>query len=228
MGLRYRTIRAAASALLVAAAVGTGGMTGMASVLAADPAMVSVAGHLVDGAGSPLGGVHLTIVEELPPDGGIAAFPVTTGSDGSFAADLYAWGTAAAPVSVTIATDPDQEIEVVGESCTQTWGVSASDARALTLAEAAPEPMTVTASTTLLGEVCGTTGTPGGGNTGGTSGGSSGGGGSHLTPPPTDASIVRADASADRLGPALTLGFLAGLALVSAFLLPRRGARRRR
>ncbi|HET7473313.1 MAG TPA: hypothetical protein VFJ71_09330 [Candidatus Limnocylindrales bacterium] len=224
MGLRYRSIRAGATALVVAAAVGSGGMTGMASALAADPGTVSVAGHLVDGAGSALAGVHLTIVEELPPDGGIAAFPLTTGSDGSFGADLYAWGTAAAPASVTIATDPDQEIDVIGGSCTQTWGVTVSDARELALAEAAPDPLTVTATTTLLGEVCGTTGTPGGGSTGGNSGA---GGGSERTPPPTDSGAAPA-AGSDRLGAALTLGFLAGVVLVSAFLLPRRRAGRSR
>ena len=39
---------AGATALVVAAAVGSGGMTGMASALAADPGTVSVAGHLVE------------------------------------------------------------------------------------------------------------------------------------------------------------------------------------
>ncbi len=37
MALQYRTIRAAASALLIALAMGAGGMTGMTSALAADP-----------------------------------------------------------------------------------------------------------------------------------------------------------------------------------------------
>lgn len=37
MALQYRTIRAAASALLIAVAMGAGGMTGMTSALAADP-----------------------------------------------------------------------------------------------------------------------------------------------------------------------------------------------
>ena len=224
MGLSYRTLRAGASALLVAAAVGTGGMTGTASVLAADPGTVALAGRLVDGSALPLGGVQLTITEELPPDGGIAAFPVTTGADGSFGADVYAWGTAAAPASLSISAGDGQEIQVIDGSCTRTWGVTVSDSRQVALAEAAPEPLTVPATTTLLGEVCGTTGTPGGGNPG--SGG--GGGGAELTPPPTDASVARLTGGADRIGPALTIGFVLGLLLASAFLLPRRDSRRSR
>jgi len=218
VGLSYRSIRAAGPALLVALAVGTGGMTGMASALAVDPVTVPLAGFLVDGSGTPLGGVHLTIVEELPPDGGIAAFPVTTAGDGSFRADLYAWGTTQAPATVTIQTGPDEELEVIGDTCSRTWSVAVSDLRQLALAEAAPEPITVTATTTLLGEVCGTTGTPGG---------NTGGGSSHLTPPPTDVRLARNGAGSERLGPALTIGFVLGLVLTTAFLLPRPGSRRR-
>ena len=160
MGLQYRAIRAAASALLVAAAVGTGGMTGMTSTLAADPATVGLTGTLVDGGGAPIAGVHLVITEELPPDGGIAAFQATTGADGSFAADVYAWGTADAPASLTIATPADEAIEIVGETCSQTWGVQVRSAEDVALADGAPSPLALTATTTLLGEVCGTTATP--------------------------------------------------------------------
>src|SRR5262249_41127688 len=127
VGLSYRSIRAAGSALLVALAVGTGGMTGMASALAVDPVTVPLAGSVVDGSGTPLGGVDLTIVEELPPDGGIAAFPLTTAADGTFGADLYAWGTAAAPVTITIKTAPDTQVEVIGDTCSQTWSVDVTD-----------------------------------------------------------------------------------------------------
>ena len=218
MGLSYRTIRAAGSALLVAAAVGTGGMTGMASALAADPGTVAVSGSLVDGAGHPLAGIHLTIVEELPPDGGIAGFPVTTGEDGSFGADLFAWGTADAPATVTIKTDPGQELTVIGDACSQTWGVTAADRREVALAAGPPDALSVTASTTLVGEVCGTTATP--------PPGAGGAGNAQRTPPPTDSTLGRAG-SPDRLGPALTLGFVLGLVLATAFLLPRPGSRRR-
>jgi hypothetical protein len=222
VGLSYRSIRAAGSALLIAVAVGAGGMTGMASALGADPTMVAVAGTLVDGSGQPLGGIHLTIEEELPPDGGIAAFPVTTAGDGTFAADLYAWGSVDAPAAVTVETAADEQLTVESGSCSQTWGVLARDRRELALAEAAPEPLVVTATTTLLGEVCGTTGTPGGGN-----GSTGGAGGAQITPPPTDADLASSNASRDRLGPALTLGFVLGLALASAFLVVRPGTRRR-
>jgi hypothetical protein len=198
--------------------MGTGGMTGMGSALAAEPTTVAVSGTLVDGSGHPLGGVHLTIVEELPPDGGIAAFPVTTGTDGSFGADLYAWGTAAAPASVSIETAAGEELTVEGDSCSRTWGVTVSDHHDWALSEAAPEPLTVTAATTLLGEVCGTTGTPGGG--------SSNGGGANLTPPPTDATL-RAAGAGDRLGPALTIGFVLGLIIAAGLLVPKPGSRRR-
>ncbi|MBA2719694.1 MAG: hypothetical protein H0U52_10705 [Chloroflexi bacterium] len=66
------------------------------------------------------------------------------------------------------------------------------------------------------GGVAGATGTPG---TGGNAG---------LTPPPTDAVALRVVAQPDRLGPALTLGFLIGLIAAALVLSPRPGSRRRR
>ena len=212
MGRGYRRVRAAAAALLIAAAAGAGGTTGMVSALAADPSTVTLAGTVVDASGAPFAGVELVIQEELSDDGGLAAFHATTGADGSFSADVYPWGTAAAPATITIRTA--QDIVRVGDSCSQTWGVATTVD--LALAEAAAEPLTIAA--TLLGEVCGTTGSPGG-NTGG-------GGGAHLTPPPTDVSAAALGSTADRSGPALTVGFVVGL-LLAALVLPRPGARRR-
>lgn len=225
MGLGNRRIRAAGSALLVAAAVGAGGMTGMASALAADPLTVALNGSLVDDSGAPLGGVHLTIVEELPPDGGIAAFPVTTASDGSFSADVYAWGTEAAPASVTISTAPDESIVVEADSCSRTWSVTVADHRDLALAEVVPDTFRISAATALLGEVCGTTGTPGAGSSGGNDSGA--GSGSTVTPPPTDVSGALRGTAQDRTGSALTIGFLIGIALAGLLLVPRPGSRRR-
>ena len=222
MGLSYRSIRAAGSALLVAATVGAGGMTGMTSVLAADPSTVTIDAALVDGASQPLAGVRLTVIEELPPDGGIAAFPVTTAADGTFSVDLYAWGTAEAPATVTVRTDPGEELTIEAGSCSRTWGVAVADSRQLALAETLPDAFQVTATTTLLGEVCGTSGTPGGG------GSNSGAGGvAKITPPPTDARLPRGGSAEERLGPALTIGFALGLALAVALLVPRPGSRRR-
>ena len=220
MGLRYRTIRAAASVLLVAAAVGTGGMAGMTSALAGNPARVGLGGTVVDSAGAPLGGVHLVISEELPPDGGLAAFKVTTAADGSFGANVYAWGTADAPATLTIATPADEAVNVIGEACSQTWGVVAANHQ-LALADATPDPLTLTATTTLLGEVCGTTATPP------PDSGVTNGGRPDLTPPPTDAFVATIANAPDRLGPALTIGVLIGLLVAAAVLLPRLGARRR-
>ena len=220
MGLRYRTIRAAASVLLVAAAVGTGGMTGLGSVLAVDPSTVGLSGTVVDGGGAPLAGLQLMISEILPPDGGAVAVQTTTGADGTFAIDVQAWGTADARASVTIKTLPDAEIEVVGETCSQTWGVELLHEEDVAWADAAPEPLALTATTTLLGEVCGTTGTPKPDSQG--TGGHPG-----LTPPPTDTIARSIAASSDRTGPALTIGFVLGLVVAVALLLPRRGARRR-
>ena len=221
MGLRYRTIRAAASALLVAAAVGTGGMAGLTSALAGGPATVGLEGTVVDSAGTPLGGIHLVISEELPPDGGLAGFQVTTAADGSFGADVYAWGTADAPATLTIATPADEAVDVIGETCSQSWGVVVRADRQLALADATPDPLTLTATTTLLGEVCGTTATPPP-DSHGTSGGRP-----DLTPPPTDAFVATIPNAPDRLGPALTIGFVIGLVAAAAVLLRRPGARRR-
>jgi hypothetical protein len=213
VGLGYRTIRAAAAALLIAAAAGAGGTTGMTSALAADPSMVPLAGTVVDDGGAPLAGVGLVIQEELPDDGGLAAFQVTTADDGSFSADVYPWGTAAVPVSVTIKSAAD--VVQVGASCSRTWTIAST--LELALAETAAEPIRITA--TLLGEVCGTTGTPAG-NTGNA-------GGVALTPPPTDVSAARLASPAGRLGPALTIGFVVGLLLATLLLVPRPGVRRR-
>lgn len=68
---------------------------------------------------------------------------------------------------------------------------------------------------------CGPNPTPDGGVLGAT-----GTPGSGLTPPPTDALGTRADAP-DRLGPALTLGFLVGLIASALVFTPRPGSRRR-
>lgn len=221
MGLRYRTIRAAASALLVAAAVGTGGMAGMTSALAGGPATVGLEGTVVDSAGAPLGGVHLVISEELPPDGGLAAFKVTTAADGSFGASVYAWGTADAPATLMIATPADEAVDVIGETCSQTWGVVVAANHQMALADVSPDPLTLIATTTLLGEVCGTTATPPP-DSRGTSDGRP-----DLTPPPTDAFVATIANAPDRIGPALTIGFVIGLLAATAVLLPRPGARRR-
>ena len=142
MGLGYRRARAAATALLIAAAVGAGGMTGMVSALAVDPSTVILSGTVVDGSGAPFADVELVIQEELSDDGGLAAFHATTGDDGSFSADLYPWGTAAAPATITIRTA--QDVVRVGGSCSQTWGVATTVD--LALAEAAAEPLTLTAT----------------------------------------------------------------------------------
>lgn len=219
MGLRYRTIRAAASALLVAAAVGTGGMAGMTSALAADPALVGIAGTVVnhDG-GAPLAGVPLVITEMVLPDGAAVAAQTTTAADGSFAVEVQAFGTADAPATVSIKTPADTLIEVIGDSCSQTWSVAIDADQDLTLSGAAPDPVTLTATTTLMGEVCGTTGVPPT---------SHGGGSANITPPPTDTFATRTAAAPDQFGPALTIGFVVGLLAMAAMLLPRPRARRR-
>ena len=224
MGLQYRAIRAAATALLVALALGAGGMAGMTSALAADPAMVELSGTVVNGSAAPLAGIPLVVTEELSADGGIAAFQVVTAGDGSFATEVYAWGTSEAPATLTITAAP--EVEIVAGNCSQTWGIAIDPAVVVSLVGNAPEPQTIRATTTLLGEVCGTTGTPPRGSAGG---GNAGGGTPDLTPPPTDGLPVAALAGPgpDRLGPALSLGFVAGMLIAGAFLLTRPGARRR-
>ena len=85
MGLQYRAIRAASTAVLVAATVGVGGSAGLGTALAADPGMVGLSGIVVDGGGTPLAGIHLRITEALGPDG---ALWVATG-DGNTGSSTY-------------------------------------------------------------------------------------------------------------------------------------------
>ena len=217
MGLQYRTIRAAATALLVALAIGAGGTTGISSAVAAEPGMVALSGTLVDAAGTPLGRVHLVITETAPDDA-FAGFQAITASDGSFSADVYSWGTAEAPATISFLVEGD--LQVVTEGCSRTWAVAIDAEQDVSLSGAAPEPVALHATTTLMGEACGVTGGPSGGN--------AGGGAPGLTPPPTERlGLPGLTAGPGRLGPALTLGFMVGLLAGTLLLLPRLGARRR-
>lgn len=224
MGLQYRTIRAAASVLLVAAAVGTGGMTGIGSVRAADPpATVFVTGTLANEHGTGLPFVHLVVAEMLPPDGGAAGFDVTTGPDGGFGFRAFAWGTTDAPAQITITTPPDTETGLaVNDDCHQTVGVAVHDTRDVALADVGAEVpvLDLVAATTVLGEVCATTATPKPDGPRATNR-------PGLTPPPTDTFGRPIAGDPDRTGPALTIGFLVGLVAAAVLLLPRPGARRR-
>lgn len=222
MGLGYRSIRAAATAVTIAAAVGAGGMTGMTSVLAVEPATTTLNGTLVDGAAGPLPGVHLIVTQEYAPDGGLAAVQTITAADGTFSVEIQAWGTSGAPAALRIATPAGEEFQLNGPKCSQTWSVALDSRHEMALAETAPEPLTLTATTALLGEVCGTVSEPGT-----DSGAGRGGAGPAITPPPTDVLRVEPSGSGDRFGLTLLIGFALGLAGVLAFLTPRPGARRR-
>jgi len=224
VGLGYRTVRAAATAIAIAAAVGAGGMTGIGSVLAVEPGMTALTGTLVDGSAAPLAGVHLIVIQEYAADGGLAAVQAVTGADGTFSVEVHAWGTSATPATLRITTPAGEELQRNGPDCSQTWSVALDSRHDLALAEAPPEPLTLTATTALLGEVCGTVGGPGPGS--GTDSGT-GGGGAAITPPPTDALAAATGPSGDRLGATLAIGFALGLAGVLAFLTPRPGARAR-
>lgn len=223
-----RAPRAAASALLVATLIGLAGTTGISAALAVDPPVnVTVAGIVVDQDGLRLPGVHLVITEELPPDGGIAAVRVTTGADGSFSASLFAWGTPDAPADLRIATPADEAItRPIDAQCSRTYGIALSDVREVALRDdPAPNPLELVATTTVLGEICGTTATP-------PPNSAPGNGGTRtpsprLTPPPTDAVRAGAVSDGDRAGVALLLGFIAGL-IAAAVLLTNRPAARRR
>jgi hypothetical protein len=219
VGSHDRSIRAAATALLVAAAVGSAGMGGVSPARAAEPGTVRLAGTLVsteDGADAPLADVELVITEELEPDGGLAAFPVTTAEDGTFAADVFAWGTAEDPAIVTIGA-VRAELDEVDPSCSRRWAVGIEPGM-IQLPGSAPDGLVVRQTLTLLGEVCGTTAPP-----------PANGPGSRatVTPPPTDTPAAPLATRPDRLGPALTIGFVIGLLAVAALLRLRAGARRR-
>ena len=228
MGLGYRTIRAAATAVVIATAVGLGGMTGMSPVVAVEPGMTTLTGTLLDADAAPLPGVHLIVTQEYAPDGGLAAVQATTGTDGRFAVDVHAWGTSESPAALRIATPAGEELQRNGPDCSQTWSVALDSRHELALAETTPEPLTLTATIALLGEVCGTVGEPGPGpGTGSGTDSGTGGGGPAITPPPTDALGAATGPSGDRLGATLAIGFALGLAGVLVLLTPRPGARAR-
>ena len=226
MTRRHRAPRAAVSALLVAIAIGAAGTTGMVTVLAVDTpaAHVQIGGQLLDATGAPLAGIDLIVSEELPPDGGLAGFHATTGADGRFEVSVDPWGTREAPATFTFRTAAGTSISIIKTSCTQTWGVAVSDTRQLALADgAAPDPIALVGSTTLVGEVCGTTGTPRPTPVGNSQ--------DHPRPgptlPPTDAGATL-DEQRERPASALLVGFAVGLAAAVILLVfPRTGARRR-
>jgi hypothetical protein len=229
VGRPYRAARAAASALLLATAIGAAGTTSVSTALAVDPpARVAVSGHVADAHGVALAGVDLVVSEELPPDGGLAGFQTTTGAGGSFSVAIEPWGTADAPASLTIKAASGATATVVGEACSQTYGVTLTDTRQVALDGATEPPATIelVAATRLIGEVCGTTGTPQpprptpASNTGSAAT-------PHLTPPPTDASPTLGDRG-EQPATALLVGFVVGLAAALVFFLPRPGTRRRR
>jgi hypothetical protein len=229
VGRRYRAARAACSALLLATAIGAAGTTGVSTALAVDPpARIAVSGHVADAHGVSLAGIELVVSEELPPDGGLAGFQATTGKDGGFSVSIEPWGTTDAPATLTIKAAPDATTTVVGDSCSQTWGVAVTDSREIALEGATEPPPTIelVASTELLGEVCGTTGTPKppkptpASNAGAPAT-------PHLTLPPTDASPALGD-QGEQPATALLVGFVVGLAAALLLLLPRPRTRRRR
>ncbi|HET9615294.1 MAG TPA: hypothetical protein VFP22_10815 [Candidatus Limnocylindrales bacterium] len=234
MGVLIRARRAAAAALLLTSATGVAGTMAISGALAVDPPpTLALRGMIVDERGAALADLHLTVSEQQAPDGGLAGFTATTGPDGIFSVDLYAWGTDATPADVTIATAPNQRVKEVVDGCTRTYSAIVADHRLLVLEGAAhpPKPLDIVARTALIGEVCGAKGTPApnSGGSGGSSGGSTHSSRPRVTPPATDARAALGAASTERLGPALVIGFVAGLVAALMLLVgPRRDATRRR
>lgn len=146
-------------------------------------------------------------------------------------------GTTDADGVATIAGVPyrpngSAEVELtVGAHKAETWSDAASgctgsetwDAERTGIAGAPVVEVAFTLDEQLVSSSieCGPNPTPDGGVLGAT-----GTPGSGLTPPPTDALAIRASAP-DRLGPALTIGFLIGLISAALLVTPRPGSRRR-
>jgi hypothetical protein len=211
--------------LLIATAIGSAGMTGVSSVLAVDPpSTVAVTGSLRDETGVPLGGIHLAIAEELPPDGGLAGVQVATSGDGTFAAAIERFGTADEPVTLTIRTVGDQQIQIIGVVCSRTLAVTVVERRQVALRDVVDPlpPIDLVATMTVIGEVCDATSAPR----------------AHAaarvgpadpvvdpTPPSTD-TITPAAGPSTRLATALLIGFVVGLVAAVLLLVPRPGARR--
>ena len=125
-----------------------------------------------------------------------------------------------AEVELSVAAHKDTTWTDTTSGCTgsETW-----DAERTGVAGAAIVNVAFTLDEQLLSSSieCGPNPTPDGGVLGAT-----GTPGSGLTPPPTDTVGIRA-AAPDRLGPALTLGFVLGLIVSALLLAPRPGSRRR-
>ena len=234
LGSLNRGRRAAASALLLATAIGAAGTTGMSAVFAAAPATLPLTVTLKTSLGISLSGIDLVITEEESPTGGSAAFQVTTDADASVTVDLSPWGTSDAPAKLRIETTPGQHVQQFVGNCTKTWNLDVAEGRSIALAGATQPParLTLEPVMALAGEVCGTQGTPGSTGGGGSSAGggssSSGGSGAKVTPPPTDTQAAPLTAARERHGPALVLGFVLGLLATVLLLARRRGAPRRR
>ena len=234
LGSLNRGRRAAASALLLATAIGAAGTTGMSAVFAADPGTLPQTVTLKTSLGISLSGIDLVITEEESPTGGSAAFQVTTDADASVTVDLSPWGTSDAPAKLRIETTPGQHVQQILGNCTKTWNLDVAEGRSIALASATQPParLTLEPVMALAGEVCGTQGTPGSTGGGGSSAGggssSSGGSGAKVTPPPTDTQAAPLTAARERHGPALVLGFVLGLLATVLLLARRRGAPRRR
>ncbi|HEY7131905.1 MAG TPA: hypothetical protein VH440_06620 [Candidatus Limnocylindrales bacterium] len=197
----------------------------MSSALAVDrPATVPLTGQVRDTSGSALAGVPLVVAEELPPDGGLAGWQVTTAGDGTFAVGVLPWGTADAPATVTIRADPAARVRTESGGCSRTFAVSLSDTRPLSLAETlAPAAIDLVATTRVVGEVCGATATA----PSVAAGLGAPARGDGPTPPPTDGLSSSLDRSTDRPATALLVGFGLGFVLALLFVLPRSGLRRR-
>jgi hypothetical protein len=110
-------------------------------------------------------------------------------------------------------------VDVEDASCTHSYSVAVDVERDVALADGPIDPLEISATTDLIGEICGTTATPPPTSARTPT--------PAITRPPTDLGPAPLATTEERLDPALVIGFIAGVLAAAVLLVPRAGARRR-
>jgi hypothetical protein len=140
---------------------------------APQPGSPVITGLAIDEAGGPVSELYFLTVTQVRSDGGRYQAAATAVGDGTFLAQVHAWGTAAEPSQLEVSATGPVTRTVVEDDCTTTYALLGQTTVDVALAEFAPTEMVVlTLTEDVLQSICGET-DPG---TGPDDGGSAGGG----------------------------------------------------